>query len=70
MPSVQRTFTVTPFADTISVLPAGEGSEITYRADLDLHGISRLTTPMMKLLFERLADETQQQLTVVLDRRR
>jgi carbon monoxide dehydrogenase subunit G len=55
--------------DTISVLPSGEGSEITYRADLDMHGVAALAAPAMKLVFERLADQTEQQLTAVLNAR-
>ena len=55
--------------DTISVLPSGGGSEITYRADLDMHGIAALAAPAMKLVFERLADETEEQLRAVLNRR-
>ena len=55
--------------DTISVLPSGGGSEITYRADLVMHGIAALAAPAMKLVFERLADETEEQLTAVLNRR-
>ena len=55
--------------DTISVLPSGGGSEITYRADLDRHGIAALAAPAMKLVFERLADETEEQLRAVLNRR-
>jgi carbon monoxide dehydrogenase subunit G len=55
--------------DTISVLPSGQGSEITYRADLDMHGVASLAAPAMKLVFEKLADETEEQLTAVLNRR-
>ena len=43
--------------DTISVLPSAQGSEITYRADLDMHGVASLAAPAMKLAFEKLADE-------------
>jgi len=56
-------------ADTLSVMPSGGGSEITYRADLDMHGIAALAAPAMKLVFERLADETEEQLRAVLNRR-
>ena len=55
--------------DTISVLPSGGGSEITYRADLDMHGIAALAAPAITLVFERLADETEEQLSAVLNRR-
>lgn len=55
--------------DTISVVPNGSGSQITYRADLDMHGIASLAAPAMKLVFEKLADDTEKQLTKVLDAR-
>jgi carbon monoxide dehydrogenase subunit G len=55
--------------DTITVLPSGGGSEVTYRADLDMHGVAALMAPAMKLIFERLADDTEKQLSEVLDRR-
>ncbi|GGM91017.1 polyketide cyclase [Terrabacter tumescens] len=55
--------------DTITVLPSGEGSEITYHADLDMHGLANLAAPAMKLVFEKLANDTEEQLTRVLDAR-
>ena len=55
--------------DTITVLPSGDGSEITYHADLDLHGLANLAAPAMKLVFEKLADDTEEQLTRVLQSR-
>ncbi len=54
--------------DTISVLPHGTGSEITYRADLEMHGAAALMAPAMKLIFEKLADDTEKQMTEVLNR--
>lgn len=55
--------------DTITVLPSGEGSEITYHADLDMHGLANLAAPAMKLVFEKLANDTEEQLTRALDAR-
>ncbi|MGO4359528.1 SRPBCC family protein [Terrabacter sp. RAF57] len=55
--------------DTITVLPSGEGSEITYHADLDMHGLAHLAAPAMKLVFEKLANDTEEQLTRVLESR-
>ncbi|MGO4662066.1 SRPBCC family protein [Terrabacter sp. 2TAF16] len=55
--------------DTITVLPSGEGSEITYHADLDMHGLANLAAPAMKLVFEKLANDTEEQLTRVLESR-
>jgi carbon monoxide dehydrogenase subunit G len=55
--------------DTITVVPSGEGSEITYPADLDMHGLANLASPAMKLVFEKLANDTEEQLTRVLESR-
>jgi len=55
--------------DTISVLPVGEGSEVTYRADIDMHGVSAVATPVMKVVLERLGNETEEQLQQVLNTR-
>ena len=55
--------------DTITVVPSGEGSEITYHADLDMHGLANLASPAMKLVFEKLANDTEEQLTRVLESR-
>lgn len=53
--------------DTITVVPAGEGSEITYRADLEVHGAAALMAPAMKFIFEKIADDTEKQMTEVLN---
>lgn len=53
--------------DTISVEPHEEGSVITYRADLEMHGLAKLMTPAMKLVFEKLANDTEKQMTTVLN---
>jgi len=55
--------------DTITVLPSGEGSEITYHADLDMHGVANVAAPAMKVVFEKLANDTEEQLTRVLESR-
>jgi carbon monoxide dehydrogenase subunit G len=52
--------------DTITVRPAGDGTELTYRAELEMHGLAKLATPVMKLEFEKLAGQTEKQLTEVL----
>lgn len=49
--------------DHLTVRPHGEGSEITYRAVIDLHGAWKLTDPLMKLFFERIAGEVVDNLT-------
>lgn len=53
--------------DTITVRPAGTGSEVTYHADLELHGAAKLATPLAKLGFEKLGNDTEKQLTEVLN---
>ena len=53
--------------DTITVLPDGAGSSITYRADLEMHGAAALLAPAMKLIFEKVAGDTERQLTRVLN---
>ena len=53
--------------DTITVLPDGAGSRIAYHADLDLHGATALLGPVMKLVFEKVAGDTERQLTRVLN---
>lgn len=53
--------------DTITVRPAGTGSELTYTADLDMKGFAKLVGPAMKVIFERIANETEKKLTGVLD---
>ena len=55
--------------DTISVRPSGTGSEITYRADLEMKGVAALMAPAMKVIFEKLANDTEKQMTEVLSRR-
>lgn len=53
--------------DSITVRPVAGGSELTYQADLDMHGAAKLAGPVIKLQFERLADRTEEQLAGVLN---
>jgi carbon monoxide dehydrogenase subunit G len=53
--------------DKITVDAAGDGSEITYEAELEMHGLAKLLNPVMKLAFEKLAGDTEKQLTAVLN---
>ncbi|BBZ31012.1 polyketide cyclase [Mycolicibacterium madagascariense] len=53
--------------DTITVDASGAGSVLTYRADLEMKGAAKLISPAMKLVFEKLANDTEKQLTSVLD---
>jgi carbon monoxide dehydrogenase subunit G len=53
--------------DTITVVPDGAGSNVTYRADLEMHGAAALLAPAMKLIFEKVANDTEKRLTQVLN---
>lgn len=53
--------------DEITVDGAEVGSIVTYRADLTMHGAAKLLNPIMKLAFDRLADDTEKQMTKVLN---
>ncbi|WP_428341769.1 SRPBCC family protein [Mycobacterium sp.] len=53
--------------DTITVDAAGSGSVLTYRADLTMKGAAKLLNPVMKLVFEKLATDTEKQMTTVLN---
>ncbi len=55
--------------DTIRVVPSGTGSEVTYTAELEMHGAAKLATPAMKLVFEKVASDTEDQMTTVLNGR-
>jgi carbon monoxide dehydrogenase subunit G len=54
--------------DTITVTPDGEGSTLHYRADLEMNGPAKLLNPVMKLVFEKLANDTEKQMVTVLNR--
>ena len=55
--------------DTITVRPApDDGTEVTYHVHLELHGLAKLATPVMKLEFEKLGNEVAARLTEVLNR--
>ena len=53
--------------DTITVDPAGTGSRLTYRADLAMKGAAKVLGPVMKIVFEKLANDVEKQLTAVLN---
>jgi carbon monoxide dehydrogenase subunit G len=57
------TNTTSTSTDDIRVRPSAGGSEITYHAHIEFHGVARLAAPIMKLEFERLGRRTQEQLT-------
>src|SRR4051812_14705094 len=42
---------------TFTVRPAAPGAEVGYHVDLELHGVAKLATPVVKVEFEKLATE-------------
>ena len=53
--------------DTITVVPAGTGSEVTYEAVIKAKGVGKLAEPLLKLVFERIGSKTEKQMTEVLN---
>jgi carbon monoxide dehydrogenase subunit G len=54
--------------DTITVLPSGSGSEITYDAEIEMSGAAKLATPVVKLVFEKIGSDTEDDMITVLNR--
>lgn len=54
--------------DTIEVVPEGTGSRITYTSEVEMHGAAKLATPIVKLVFEKLGNETEDQMSDVLNK--
>lgn len=54
--------------DTIDVVPHGSGSEITYEAVIEMKGAARLAAPIVKLVFEKIGSDTQEDMVTVLNR--
>lgn len=50
---------------TVRAVEAGK-AEITYTADIELHGAAKLAAPVMKVEMERLGTKTEEQLKGVL----
>jgi hypothetical protein len=42
-------------------------AEVVYRADLEMNGAAKLLNPVMKLVFEKLANDTEKQMVSVLN---
>jgi hypothetical protein len=40
--------------DTVVVRAAPSGSEVTYRVELEMHGLAKLASPLIKMEFEKL----------------
>lgn len=54
--------------DRIEVHAESGGSRIVYRASIRFRGLARLAEPLMRLVFERLAAKTADQMTRSLER--
>lgn len=54
--------------DTIDVVPSGTGSEITYEAIIEMSGAAKLATPLVKLVFEKIGSDTEEDMVTVLNR--
>jgi carbon monoxide dehydrogenase subunit G len=52
--------------DTVLLCPADTGTEVTYRIELELHGLAKLATPVLKIEFEKLGTEGVARLTTAL----
>ena len=53
--------------EIIDVTPSGTGSSITYTNDLEFNGAAKLATPLAKLIFEKLGNDTERRLVETLD---
>jgi carbon monoxide dehydrogenase subunit G len=53
--------------DDMTFRVAGTGTSVTYRATIRFHGLAKLADPLMKRIFNRIADETVDQMTRVLN---
>jgi carbon monoxide dehydrogenase subunit G len=54
--------------DTITVRPHEDGSEVTYEAVIELSGAAKLASPLVKLVFEKIGSDTEEDMTQVLNR--
>jgi carbon monoxide dehydrogenase subunit G len=52
--------------DDLSFAAAGTGTSITYRAQVEFHGLAKLAGPLLQRTFNGLADDTVEQMTRVL----
>ncbi|MBU2670635.1 SRPBCC family protein [Actinoplanes bogorensis] len=53
--------------DTVAVRAAPAGSEITYRVELEMHGLAKLAAPLIKMEFEKLGTAGAAALTTALN---
>jgi hypothetical protein len=53
--------------ETIDVTSCGTGSSITYTNEVQFNGAAKLATPLSKLVFEKLGNDTEKQLVETLN---
>jgi carbon monoxide dehydrogenase subunit G len=53
--------------DTITVRAAAGGSAVTYHAEIEMHGLAKLASPAIKVIFEKVGHDTEKQMTTVLN---
>lgn len=53
--------------DTVCVRPAGTGTEVTYRVELELHGLAKLASRILRSEFQKLGTESAARLTTALN---
>lgn len=53
--------------DDLTFASSPEGTSITYYAQIEFHGLARLAGPLLQREFERLGDETERQMTKVIN---
>ncbi len=53
---------------TMTVRPVPGGTELTYHLELEMHGLAKLTMPVLRIEFEKLGNRTAVRLTEVLNR--
>jgi carbon monoxide dehydrogenase subunit G len=56
--------------DTITVVagPDGSGSRVTYEAVIEMKGMAKLVDPIMKIVFEKIGSDTEDDMITVLNR--
>jgi carbon monoxide dehydrogenase subunit G len=53
--------------ETIEIVPSGPGSTVTYTNEIVFNGAAKLADPAAKLVFEKVGNDTEKQLTEVLN---
>jgi carbon monoxide dehydrogenase subunit G len=53
--------------ETIDIASSGTGSSVTYTNEVRFNGAAKLATPLVKVVFEKLGNDTEKQLTETLN---